>query len=862
MRSEPRMLGMCKVAMGSTVALCAMMALSVGLGCAQKQRPTGKSASREASAISPVAVEIDVRPDLSNIENRHDFAFTDEQRKFIAKNHLLIYDDGLQNPVSVYRETPVPFVTSDIVLHVYHILLADTVAKAEETILKPSLQSFLLAVIGDVKKELGRLPDTAKGGAKKLMVVLAVGSELLGGGVDLPADVKEEAGSLKHSVENCENIVFDERRIDGSLFKPRAAYELTSDPYEIEETGAKTEQSRAQYFRAVTWLGQAGLRLDDIESLRAVALLAKVISKNKLCRKPLAQYEDMIGFLGGPPDGISIRVLCQAADKALGKDYEMEDLTPESLEELKKALDELGTETILDRLEGEGVTAAKAPGIFRILPARYNLTGDLFQRILEDTGSLPSGLDYVHYVLGSERAGTSGGTAKSDRSRVLAEKVSGRSEEEWFGTLGEGIEYSLKSIVAPVPENYPHFMRTEAWSNKSINSALGGWVLLNHDLFVYQKHAGFYADGGGGWLGFDGYVEPNPEFFGRLAHSVKLLSDKLNSTGFFDKLRQEVGEKKYKVITSEEHHGLTGSEYATDRHYRRFEELLIAFHEMAKKELENKPFTEEEHTCLKKIGETFRFLTFDVGDAPDNKDKSLVCDVASEYLEAKCLEIATGRPLVTVAVVPRNGKLYISKGSIFSCYEMIRPLADRMTDSQWRGSERKPGDSWLGKQGLLTGAVGEIDDPKRLLEYLKDENPGVRASTAKRLVKLGAEHTFPEILKLLKDETVISSSSRRGRQTVATQVYGLIWVMRQQIGSRLDDMLMEFIFSVGSDAPIETQVYAVGIVTTQLSEEKRGSARVREYMLARENSSDSCIREEVARYKTMHSDGPGHSEKP
>ncbi|MHC4503906.1 MAG: DUF3160 domain-containing protein, partial [Planctomycetota bacterium] len=482
-------------------------------------------------------------------------------------------------------------------------------------------------------------------------------------------------------------------------------------------------------------------------------------------------------------------------------------------------------------------------------PGRYNLTGDLFQRILEDTGELPSGLDYAYVALDSPEAGKhSRAKARSVRMQELAQEIKGLSEEDWYKTLAGGVQYSLRPLVSPVPDGHPAFARTDAWAKKSVNTALGAWVGLSHDLFVYQKHAMFYADGGGGWGGFSGYVEPNPEFFSRLAHSIRLLSGRLKESGFFDRLREATGEDNYRKVAQNKTRDVS-IVCATDKHYEAFRSILEAMVEMSRKELESQPFEEGEHDILKQFAETLRWLTFDVGDAPDHKDKSLICDVATEYLSGQCLEVATGRPFVIVAIVPRGGKLYLSKGSIFSYYEFARPAARRMTDSEWRKTERDVHDSWLGTQGCLAKALKEIHDPKVLTEYLKDDNPNVRASTARRLIELKAVKTFPAIVQLLGDDTEIPGTrSRFHVATVASVVERSLYDLRKAMGPEADGLIEEFILSTGADAPVNTRWRALRLVS-RLPEGRKRSPRIREYVTRRSEDPDGArYREQALRY--------------
>ena len=59
-------------------------------------------------------------------------------------------------------------------------------------------------------------------------------------------------------------------------------------------------------------------------------------------------------------------------------------------------------------------------------------------------------------------------------------------------------------------------MRTEAWQKKELNAALSSWTELRHDTILYAKQS-YTPITTGLPPQVTGYVEPVPEFYGRLA---------------------------------------------------------------------------------------------------------------------------------------------------------------------------------------------------------------------------------------------------------------------------------------------------------------------------------------------------------
>ena len=62
---------------------------------------------------------------------------------------------------------------------------------------------------------------------------------------------------------------------------------------------------------------------------------------------------------------------------------------------------------------------------------------------------------------------------------------------------------------------------------------------------------------------------------------------------------------------------------------------------------------------------------------------AIVVDIATDP-NGQVLEAATGSPSILYAVVRIDGKLKITRGSVYSFYQFPWPLEDRLTDSSWR----------------------------------------------------------------------------------------------------------------------------------------------------------------------------------
>jgi hypothetical protein len=205
------------------------------------------------------------------------------------------------------------------------------------------------------------------------------------------------------------------------------------------------------------------------------------------------------------------------------------------------------------------------------------------------------------------------------------------------------------------------------YRRKQLATELASWAELRHDTILYAKQSYSvsimceYPEG---------YVEPYPEFFERLA----LLADEM-------------------------HRRLTATVSSPEPRYAHFldnfRDTMKYLSRLARKELEAKPFTAEESGFLKKtIDENgvgcgpptydgwYARLYFG-GDA--EKWKPTISDVHTDPTSGTVLEEGVGDANFLVAAVDNHGHRAAYVGPAYSYYEFTRPAGDRMTDEAWRG---------------------------------------------------------------------------------------------------------------------------------------------------------------------------------
>jgi len=163
-----------------------------------------------------------------------------------------------------------------------------------------------------------------------------------------------------------------------------------------------------------------------------------------------------------------------------------------------------------------------------------------------------------------------------------------------------------------------------------------------------------------------GYVEPVPEFYTRLLNLTKMTNNGLKGLVPQEEL------EKLKIGPALE----------------RFSEILEKLLEISKKELENKPLTEEEYNFIKNFGSisegAIKFVAEGETD-PDIFKTTLIADVHTEGNTKKVLEEGVGyiKTLVVAYKLP-EGHILVGVGPVFSYYEFKQPMEKRLTDEAWR----------------------------------------------------------------------------------------------------------------------------------------------------------------------------------
>ncbi|HUU55222.1 MAG TPA: DUF3160 domain-containing protein [Armatimonadota bacterium] len=664
----------------------------------------------------------DVEPDLSNIANLKQFgALTPKQKELLAKNAFFVAPADDKQLYFAYENNDykvIPsFVASDAVLQLYHIFYDYTLREMEAERLIP-LAKQLTAHMLEQSLSMYRAipPGDVQTAALKNVAFFGVASDLLGLSADLPPAAKdmvqkELATIAAHSGRET-SAIFG-YKFDYSQFIPRGHY-------------TRSEELK-RYFRAMMWYGRMPFPLQwpeqppvvDYEQIRQSLLITRLLYTTDIDGTPAIDVWQRIyeptAFYVETADDLTPDEWRGAALEVWGHLP-----TPDELTDTRKldAFYEVAMGIRAPRIatfpEGaQGLIGIPTGPQFRFMGQRTVPDSYMLQQLVWSyVGGAkkrlwPKGLDILS-VLGSERAyeilddvyrETEYERYDEQMAKLRAE-FGAKTDAEWRRNLYWGWVWVFKGLIEPPGAGYPSFMRTEAWLDKELNTALASWAEMRHDTILYVKQS-YTAECGDGEPYEEppipkGYVEPVPHVYHRLLWLTQATRKGLRDRNL---LTDSLGES-----------------------FGRMEDLLVFIETVSLKELADEPLTAAEYDQIRVLGAELESLTNMVTTAiggaesglisETDEDMAVIADVhtASPY----CLEEAVGHANHIFVVVPIQGTLYLTRGSIFSYYEFTHPASDRLTDEKWQEmlgtGQASPPPVWT--SSFLADRKSELPTPK------------------------------------------------------------------------------------------------------------------------------------------------------
>lgn len=689
-------------------------------------------------SIDPKVPQYNLPLDLSLVENLDEvsskLSLDDNEKALLRNNGFVVIDYGRQEDIIqpyknmkaggivligvASKDDGVPiFVTSDTLLHLYHIQFDETLKDVEErefygdiTVISETLME---KSISDYQKYTGDLKEAAR----RNVAYFAVGLKLLNPNASVPDYVKNEVDTELGQIEAHQG------------FAPSAIFKYNEDYSQYIPRGHYTRsENLKKYFKAMMWYGRIGFLLKGCEGCLVseedaktqtmqAALLTTYLKEKTKGKETIGGIWDRMyavtAYFVGLADDLTLYEYNSSLYEVLNKPIDLTKLDDDNtMLEFKASLATLRTPEIYG---GTGkctisppVTPEKLDNCLdeskglRFMGQRFIPDSYMFQQVVVPTAGMytgsdnpftmcqtqggnvrcfPRGLD-VMYILGSKRAlevleseGDTDYEFYDNQSNKMLDEFGSFNQTEWNRNLYWSWLYTLKPLLQEFDPNYPTFMQSKAWQDKELNAALASWTELRHDTILYTKQSyGVGIDSFNPPKPVVGYVEPIPEFYYRLLALTRMTRNGLDDLQVLD------GNSRTRLAN--------------------LENILDRLSNISIMELENQKLSEGDYEFIRNFGENLEGTV--LGVARTGTITTLVADVHTDSNTNQVLEEGVGYvDLIVVAYKLPDGRILVGAGPVMSYYEFKHPMNDRLTDEKWRQmlAENPPAKpEWTGYQ--------------------------------------------------------------------------------------------------------------------------------------------------------------------
>lgn len=639
--------------------------------------------------IKPAVKPYQVAPDLDNVINRDRFKLTQEGRKLLSDNGFMVVPEENTEFFMVYemnRYNNIPsFITTDAMLHNYHLFFRHLFKSAENEYLIPRLDKLNKKMLDEALEQYKVLKGTSwEKAIRRNLAFFAVGASLLDPNTAIPSMVQNEVRKELNLINQHEGI-----EVSPVMSMGRSADELKNlkqDYTKYIPSGhySKSEDMKS-YFKNMTWYGQFNFRLNDEDESKSAVLITLALNRGDRFSRWEKIYQPTNFFLG-KSDDIGYYQFVPLLKETYGPNITLSDLSKNTgqwasfwkeAKELKPPVNNsipLFNETTSSERESE------VRG-YRFMGQRFALDEAVFGQLIypavkaNQQGQkrlLPKGLDLAA-VMGSGEAdsllkemGETNYKGYPEKMEKMQDYVAGLKKTTWTQNLYWTWLYTLRSLTGEKPSGYPSFMLSSAWAKKELNTYLGSWTEMKHDAIISARQVSAETNEPQEDTDVLGYVEPNPYLYARLASLTAMMNEGLSSRGLLNK-----GDRV---------------------NLERLEKIALSLKTISEKEINDQPLSDEEYDLIRNLGMQMEHFWREALRSENIKNRSqlrdnpapVIAGVATALGPGLVLKEGTGYISGIYVVVPIEGKLHLARGGVYSYYEFPWPISDSLTDKEWQ----------------------------------------------------------------------------------------------------------------------------------------------------------------------------------
>jgi len=651
---------------------------------------------------------------MDDISNKDVYTnFSDKQLNKLNEDGFVVmeqnFDDYLytfmhsQYEKTMYNDNLSLYITSDMVLNMFHMYYAESLKAYETNVYYADLNYLASNLSIKFIDKYNNASDVMKDRYKYLAAYAMTGYRLL----MEDAQVLDEDYSSKDSILSVYNGYIDEYNefmktvpsevlelSDVELLKAQTAeidlglseifrYDISYTQFKPRGHYNQTEVL-SRYFKSMMWYSLGGFKLDiDAKGMsadeknayaEAVLLSAELVNDEDMYARWMSIYGLTSVYSGKSDDLLPLDIVFAAID-VYGVNYKnIIDGNAEILfadefaDKVIESIDKLPMPAIIPVTSEESDFDLPTCRILKLMGQRYSIDQTIVASLMVPRQKEWFSSFEFFTVLGSEKAREVFYEYYDPRDMcpkyddILAAAVENYDENKydmWGDSLYDAWAKSIDVILNKgIVGNQPKFLTTESYKYKNLNTALGSFAELKHDNVLYAKQS-FAEMGGMPIIPVTlHYLEPNVELYTNLYNAALNLKYTLQNMG------------KENII----------KDYTLDR----LIETLNALCVISEKELKNEDLSNEELTILSELGGLADYIKNSFGQyinlyslaATDDLTGSLVSDIGGFYTE-----LGTGLPQEIYVLTRVNGQDIMCKGMVYSAYEFNSN--ERLTDEQW-----------------------------------------------------------------------------------------------------------------------------------------------------------------------------------
>lgn len=635
--------------------------------------------------------------DLTKISNLNDFQLDAKAKQVLSANGFVVTPGYSSEFFEVYesnRYAQIPnFITTDSILHNYHLVFDFILKKLEQEKLAPKLILLSKAMQNASLQQYNELKNTEwENAAKRNVGFFSVANKLLNPNFAVANIVANPVNKELELIKAHNAITFSP--VMNLSANPSIIDELKEDYTQYIPRGHYSRSVQLQnYFKTMMWYGRITFRFKNVDEVRSAILLTLALEQNNN-KKSWENIYSPINYFVGKSDDIGFYEFSEVLKKVYGEKISLKIVTQDNakFQQFVAALETLEAPKINSMpifMASMQPDAAKEVKGLRFFGQRFTIDAAVFQNLIvrnvgpknvscdkapfDDGRNLPKALD-IAAVMGSKTAsdiltkeGDFAYACYPENLNIMQNHFTKLSPMIWNQNLYWSWLYTLQPLLEPKPKNYPDFMQNSAWSKKDLNTFLGSWTELKHDTILYAKQV--YAEmGDGDEIKKDdrGYVEPNVELYSGL---IELI----NHTEYGLQDRNLLSAKTINLLNV-------------------MQQLTVQLKTIATKELQGIALTDKEYELIRSYGgqiehfwlEAFKDEGIKSTAQLSDRPAAIVADVATDPKFGQVLEEAIGKVNNIYVIFKQDGKLKIGSGGVYSYYEFTMPLDQRLTDEKWR----------------------------------------------------------------------------------------------------------------------------------------------------------------------------------